>query len=1324
MASNNSSPPFSGIVYRSRVNDKINLSDSDGSVTIAELDTQYKNVVEIDRIQSRTFDADSDGLVLGFTDFSNTINTMDENQWLRVDSDTYGNNILGDELDFRPERPGRENPPVYSVGITRLTADTSTAAGIIEYQYNLIGIAQANPSTLSGLGKRGQTISLASLTSTTSSVSGIGKRTIKSIDGTTLAATSSVVGTAERTIKNLPFSPPAIICGDVSITSQTQLKRNRIGSGDIVALGQEFPNYTIEANDPHWYVLMGPVGGPDDPIPGPQYFETDPYVSGFNLNNPDTYYVDKTIPIGSGQWVASGDMASDGAEISQSPPTRQIFTDPDTGGPQNQMWLLAEDPLNQNYMNYFNTNCWSFDGRYLCTENRVNGSSKIGRQIMIVDFQTDENLFIGEGVDPRWAKTSNTLFYSHYTSNGEENYKTTAPSGIEVKKYNVATGVTSIIAYGVENLGETNADDTLLYGVIRFRDWRDETKYPPGGRKPYPNYRDIPPLAPVESEYGFGGEKMSVRMFTTDHSENNQEPIRFGDGSGVRPLPNPNPNYDVVTTRNKIPAIGTGNKKTNLFSRSRNWNNQLDSDGSSQRNAVILLQSGHPAWSGDGEWIVIGNTLLAGRNWNEPSPSNLIRLCNNRASDPGSGGTNGRWMTTNGRMLDLRSGGSKDISKQRTRIIYPEKNSLSINQGDQSEAYDGDQKGSPDGTKMAFQSNYKIQDGKVARATQNHGQSNTDIRVDSHEGWPDSGYFSHKTEVMYYGAKTQDQGTGANPRFTDVTRKMFGTKGVGIETSKEIFSLDARLIPEDLRNPAALNAPDDLTQYYTKGRTPNWMLPKKQKPLDQIPSIYANRFPNGKEGLPGGGLTNSGPLRFQRQADVNVVVARLPDTPAIIRIPWEVSESYVGYAVFNLIPGENHREIRGYKVYKNGDPYPPVPDASTVHYSPPKGGYADDGQTIFPPKTESSNTNITISDPEDYGYVGQYTITAVEYSGLESKKTKPFSIQRIEGQPNLNWIVIPNATIPADFEWTETLFFGTTGNLLTEAEATDVNQEIATKIVNHKGEELNFYDGTDPEITEFNVCRIQEVRYQYGQIVYIWDYDHEGTVTRTQDYNYIPPTIVDGIPVPIQKPFTENYRITQRYWMKALNLSLDENNDVRAPEMTSKEEFQLINSASMIIDNPAHPESFGPDYASNGMREVKTYEVLFAPKFETAASANPPRFPGQFFAEAWWYDDQLEIEPSERGAIDPVTNLPKGEYWRYTNRRGDYTIFPACTPIRKVDKNNNFSKAVLDPNEFLPDGTTLNPYFGYMIWVSEIGEYDFSEDQDDPQEIDPEDPEP
>ena len=194
-------PLFTGTVYRSRINDISNMSDSDalagGRFTIAELNTQYKDVVELDRIQSRTFDADSDGVISGFTDFSNTINRMDENHWLQIDSDGYGNNMLGDELDFRPERPGREQPPIYSIGVSNFKASPAIVDGIAENRILGFGAVVSADATVVGDGDR-EMDGTGALTASQSVVDGLLERAVKSISANLQAQPSMVDGLTER----------------------------------------------------------------------------------------------------------------------------------------------------------------------------------------------------------------------------------------------------------------------------------------------------------------------------------------------------------------------------------------------------------------------------------------------------------------------------------------------------------------------------------------------------------------------------------------------------------------------------------------------------------------------------------------------------------------------------------------------------------------------------------------------------------------------------------------------------------------------------------------------------------------------------------------------------------------------------------------------------------------------------------------------------------------------------------------------------------------------------------------------------------------------
>ena len=101
----------------------------------------------------------------------------------------------------------------------------------------------------------------------------------------------------------------------------------------------------------------------------------------------------------------------------------------------------------------------------------------------------------------------------------------------------------------------------------------------------------------------------------------------------------------------------------------------------------------------------------------------MERLANSRVSDPGACGISGRWIFSDGKILDLRTGATKSVPASRTRLIYPILDANGNTQGDQSEPWDYDGKGSPDGTKVAFVSNFDIESGHSTRLTTNVGSS-------------------------------------------------------------------------------------------------------------------------------------------------------------------------------------------------------------------------------------------------------------------------------------------------------------------------------------------------------------------------------------------------------------------------------------------------------------------------------------------------------------------------------------------------------------------------------------------------------------------------
>jgi hypothetical protein len=185
---------------------------------------------------------------------------------------------------------------------------------------------------------------------------------------------------------------------------------------------------------------------------------------------------------------------------------------------------------------------------------------------------------------------------------------------------------------------------------------------------------------------------------------------------------------------------------------------------------------------------------------------------------------------------------------------------------DNSGPYDIDAKGSPDGTKIAFVSTYDLQHGPAAQIVA--GSGDDEVRVDSTEGFPESGRLVNPAgfggEVLAYKEKTPTS-------FRGLTRRLYGTDATApFRTDRMLISLESLLLPAEQRTPTPQPA--------------RWMR-EVVKDMDS-------------------------PLMWQRQTDIYVAVVRRPDRPHLRRNGDRVE----------VIPGENHWETRGYRLLRNGQP--------------------------------------------------------------------------------------------------------------------------------------------------------------------------------------------------------------------------------------------------------------------------------------------------------------------------------------------------------------------------------------------------------------------
>lgn len=487
---------------------------------------------------------------------------------------------------------------------------------------------------------------------------------------------------------------------------------------------------------------------------------------------------------------------------------KRVFQSP---GHNYGVWQLTFDPTVRDWANYHNAQCFSPDGRYVCYSHWPAGS-KSQATVHLFDLQTGTDREIGQGIEPRWARHHNWLsFVSYNTSESGGGSR-----GVETILLDVDTGERRVIAEGpgAESLGETTFDDRWLIGAQRFRGQTPEfravrIKLPEGGMEPLPD--------------------VTGSQFMT------------------------NPRHGLFFTRR--------DNMQEPFAPTRCW---YDLDGTNRRIAVPTLQQCHMSWLGNGEYMLLGNGLVRGRRWDEPFPSNVHILASVGVGDISPCGTSGRWVCGDSTLADLRSGDGWNTIEPLSQICYPQA------VADDSGIYDADPKGSPDGTKVCFVSNYPLADGPQTPIVAYDAKVER-LTVASTDGFPDRGHVCAQREVIAYNSKTPTT-------FEEITRQAFDTAGANLREGRTATSFEARCLTEE--------------QYRSLPR-PNAALEKSVGDPDS-------------------------PLMRQRMTDVYLVVVRKPDRP-YLRLAGDRVE---------LIPGENHGETKGYHLLCGGERITETPIAA------------------------------------------------------------------------------------------------------------------------------------------------------------------------------------------------------------------------------------------------------------------------------------------------------------------------------------------------------------------------------------------------------------
>ena len=426
-----------------------------------------------------------------------------------------------------------------------------------------------------------------------------------------------------------------------------------------------------------------------------------------------------------------------------------------------RMWRMTDDPSWRDWANYHIRNCWSPDGRYICTVRyrQYDMWQDGGPRVRVIDTATGEVVRVFERSNtPRWAFHHNWLFFVQMPEDG---------------------GMWNIMRWDLD------ADEvTQLQGHSNYlgsTDFRDEYVYASA--------------VTLDDGTGMPGARVPV-------DGGAPEPLELGGQLDA------NPQHPKVFTR--ISNYFEPFKPTRVF---------FDPDGSDMSVASTDLQQCHQSWSGGGGYYLFGNQPMKGRRWDEPFPSNQHYLAAIMAGDICRGAATDRYLVGSGAtgaltFADLRSGGGWTVVPEALSYFHDSEN---YQYSGDSAYYDNDGKGSPDGTKLCFVSTYDLRDGPLTHISETASEeTGPGLHVRSTAGFPASGALSIRTEIVGYERKT-------DTTFLGLTRGMYGSGPAYLRTWDEerlqrvaqypddlragftVGSFDARLIPEDLR--ASMSVP-------------------------------------------------------------------------------------------------------------------------------------------------------------------------------------------------------------------------------------------------------------------------------------------------------------------------------------------------------------------------------------------------------------------------------------------------------------------------------------------------------------------------------------
>ncbi|MEZ0275935.1 MAG: hypothetical protein ACAH88_13600 [Roseimicrobium sp.] len=480
------------------------------------------------------------------------------------------------------------------------------------------------------------------------------------------------------------------------------------------------------------------------------------------------------------------------------------------------LWRISHDPVVDDHANYHQQQCWSPDGRYLTYRhcpmiaNPQSGQPYAGYSrpsVRLYDFSSNEDRELGMGIvslgGSCWANNRNWLFYLQ-TRDADHGFP--AKEGAPVVWVDLERSKTTTIGSGFELLGGVDFKDEWIYGGIK-----DTTRQP--------NFR--------------------VARLRVTSSESKLEELK--EATGTQWITNPR--HPMFFTRHD--QWGQPFSPTVLW-----WN----LDGSNRRPGMLVLEAAHMAWQGNGEHFLIGDGVARGRRWDEPAPSNVHILAAGNVGNLSAGDRNGRFAVGDSAMFDLRNGDTWQYKYFLSPHLQPTSQFYA--------SFDGEAKGSPDGTKVAFTGRYDMEKGPVTELTELIRAGSQALRVKSTAGFPEKGAVVVWTEVIGYERKTPDG-------FEGLTRGLHGTRvSDGTPSGRAVTDFTHHILTDD-----------------------QW----------KNVTAVGNDVRLGIQDI-------NSPLLRQRNRDVYVAVVRRPDRPTL----------QADGATVRLIPGESHYENAGYHLVLDG----------------------------------------------------------------------------------------------------------------------------------------------------------------------------------------------------------------------------------------------------------------------------------------------------------------------------------------------------------------------------------------------------------------------